>query len=130
MERFFSSGNISVISEEEIQGRGILTMLQARSKPLQYDFRVVIKDCRVEPRRVVHVLNSLIRKGGSRFLLVVPRGGFIDCLDIIRSVHSSFIFISFTVLEDDTSSLGGETIKVEPLVSGEGVEAGRLYNNH
>lgn len=72
---------------------------------LEYDYLVRVTDCRLDPQVVVETFRSLMRRGATRFLLRVPEGGFRDCLEIVRRIHQSFLFISLNVVDTDAPML-------------------------
>lgn len=68
---------------------------------LRYDYVIRIDDCSVDPSEVVERMRMLMRRGGTRFLVRVPEGKFVECLDVVRKIHQSFLFISLNVVEGD-----------------------------
>ena len=95
-------------------------MPQDVASVLHHDYEVTVTDCNINPRDVVDVFHNLLKEKGTRFLVKVPKGRFVDCLNIIKRIHSTFIFISLTVIEDSVDAVGVEPIIVKPLKEGEG----------
>ncbi|MCE4613812.1 MAG: hypothetical protein F7C07_08320 [Desulfurococcales archaeon] len=69
---------------------------------LQYDYEITINDCSVDTSEVVDRIRGLMKRGGTRFLVRIPEGSFVECLDVIRRIHQSFLFISLSVVEGST----------------------------
>jgi hypothetical protein len=62
-----------------------------------------INNCSGNPDNVARIIDDIrgkVAMGAKKIIVRIPKGSFVECLDILRTISSEFIYLSIEVYED------------------------------
>jgi len=62
-----------------------------------------IDNCSGNPDNIARIVNDVrgkIATGAKKIIVRIPKGSFVECLDILRTISTEFIYLSIEVYED------------------------------
>jgi hypothetical protein len=62
-----------------------------------------INNCSGNPDNVARIIDDVrgkVAMGAKKIIVRIPKGSFVECLDILRTISSEFIYLSIEVYED------------------------------
>jgi len=62
-----------------------------------------INNCSGNPDNVARIIDDVrgkVAMGAKKIIVRIPKGSFVKCLDILRTISSEYIYLSIEVYED------------------------------